>query len=110
LKGGILMYEILKDFGVFALIGAIFVAVIKVLFSQIKGVKLGVKALLRARMIDDYNEYIDKGYAPIYVKQNFQNCWEQYHAIKGPNGVMDDIHEKFIQLPTEPQKEDANGD
>lgn len=103
------MYDILRDFGVFAILTAIFVGVIKVLFSQIKGVKLGVKALLRARMIDDYKRYMEEGYAPIYVKQNFQNCWEQYHAIKGPNGVMDDIHDKFIQLPTEPQKEDANG-
>jgi hypothetical protein len=106
---GFLMYNILRDLGVFVLLGGLFAGVIKMLLSQIKGVKLGVKALLRAQMIEDYNKYLEKGYAPIYAKENFQNCWEQYHAIKGPNGVMDDIHNKFIQLPTEPPKEGTNG-
>lgn len=95
-------YDILCDLGIIALLGGIFSLGLKTAFSQIKGIKLGVKALLRARMISDYNEFMEKGYAPIYVKQNFQNCWEQYHAIKGPNGVMDDIHDKFLRLPTEP--------
>ena len=96
-------YEILSDIGIIALLGGAFSAAIKMAFMQIKGIKLGVKALLRAQMINDYNEFVEKkGYAPIYAKENFQNCWEQYHAIKGPNGVMDDIHDKFLRLPTEP--------
>lgn len=73
------------------------------LFNQVRGVRLGVKALLRAQMIADYNKWHeDRGYAPIYAKQNFENCWEQYHRLKGPNGVMDDLHNKFMHLPTEP--------
>ena len=96
-------YEILCDLGIIAFLGGIFTVALKTAFVQIKGIKLGVKALLRAQMISDYNEFVEKkGYAPIYAKQNFQNCWEQYHAIKGPNGVMDDIHNKFMRLPTEP--------
>ena len=68
-----------------------------------KAVRLGVKALLRGMMTTAYSEYYEKlGYAPLYVKDNFQNYWLQYHAIKGPNGVMDDIHDKFMRLPTEP--------
>lgn len=86
-----------------ALVAGALIALFKLVFAQIKAVKLGVKALLRAEMIAAYNEYHEKlKYAPLYAKQNFQNCWEQYHAIKGPNGVMDDIHEKFLRLPTEP--------
>lgn len=96
------MYDILGDLGLIAAFGAALVLVAKTGFSQIKGIKLGVKALLRAQMINDYNAFTKQGYAPIYAKQNFQNCWEQYHAIKGPNGVMDDIHDKFLRLPTEP--------
>ena len=93
-----MIYDVLIAF-----LGGAFTAALKVVFSQIKGVKLGVKALLRAQMINDYNEFVEKkGYAPIYAKENFQTCWEQYHAIKGPNGVMDDIHDKFLRLPTEP--------
>ena len=66
---------------------------------------MGVKALLRAQMINDYNNWMERGWAPIYARQNFENCWEQYHALKGPNGVMDDLHIKFLALPTEPKEE-----
>jgi hypothetical protein len=83
---------------------------LKVVFSQIKGVKLGVQALLRAQMIHDYNKWSERGYAPIYARENFQNCWNQYHAL-GANGVMDDIHNKFLMLPIEPRKkEEDNND
>ena len=67
--------------------------------QETKAVRLGVQALLRAQMIDSYNKWSDKGYAPIYARQCFENCYMQYHSL-GANGVMDDIHEKFIELPT----------
>lgn len=79
---------------------AIVFGILKIVFHQIKGIKLGVQALLRAQMISDYNKWNDLGYAPIYARQNFENCWAQYHSL-GANGVMDDIHAKFLQLPTE---------
>ena len=63
--------------------------------------KKGIQALLRAQMIADWNKWSQKGYAPIYAKENFENIWEQYHLL-GANGVMDDIHIKFLGLPTEP--------
>ena len=80
-------------------------AVFKFLYSQIKAVKLGLQALLRAQLIDDWNKWSDKGYAPIYARENFQNCWMQYHSL-GANGVMDDIHERFFALPTEPPEDE----
>ena len=76
-------------------------AIVKYLLAQIKGVRLGVQALLRAQMISDYNKWEERGYAPIYARQNFENCWMQYHAL-GANGVMDDLHTRFLALPTEP--------
>lgn len=99
------MYELLRDLGLLSVVGGVLAVTIKIVFSQVKGIKLGVKALLRAQMISEYNKFMERGYAPIYAKENFQNCWEQYHAIKGPNGVMDDIHDKFLRLPTEPPNE-----
>jgi len=60
---------------------------------------LGVQALLRAQMIADYNRYSEKGYAPVYARDNFENCWIQYENL-GANGVMEDIHKKFLALPT----------
>ena len=65
-------------------------------------IKKGIQAMLRAQMISEWNKWSEKGYAPIYARQNFENCWEQYHTL-GANGVMDDIHVRFFQLPTEPQ-------
>lgn len=67
--------------------------------QETKALKLGVQALLRSQMINDYNKWSDKGYAPIYARENFENCWTQYEAL-GENGVMEDIHNKFMDLPT----------
>lgn len=66
---------------------------------QYAALKTGLQAMLRAQMINDYNYWSEKGYAPVYARQNFENLWEQYHAL-GANGVMNDIHEKFLDLPT----------
>lgn len=66
---------------------------------------LGVQALLRAQMITDYNHYSEKGYAPIYARENFENVWTQYEAL-GENGVMADIHAKFLALPTRKENEE----
>lgn len=69
--------------------------------ADIELLKKGIQALLRAQMIADWNKWSTKGYAPIYAKENFENVWEQYHSL-GANGVMNDIHIKFLELPTEP--------
>ena len=63
-----------------------------------------IQALLRAQMISDFNKYSEKGYAPIYARDNFENCWKQYHSL-GVNGVMDDLHRKFLELSTDPPEE-----
>lgn len=59
--------------------------------------ELGVQALLRDRMIEQYEKYKNTG-CPVYVKDNFENMWKQYEAL-GANGVMSDIHNKFMNLP-----------
>ena len=90
------LYQILTLIGV----ESIFSAVIVWVWRQVTGVRKGVQALLRAQMINDYNKWTEKGYAPIYARQNFENCWKNYHSL-GANGVMDDLHGKFLELPTE---------
>lgn len=71
-----------------------------------ESLKLGIQALLRSQMIADYNKYNDKGFAPMYARDNFENCYKQYHSL-GANGVMDDLHDKFLDLPTS-QKGEKN--
>ncbi len=95
-------YQILCLLGIpslFTIIGWIYKK-IKKNDNETNAVKLGVQALLRSQMINDYNKWLDKAYAPIYARENFENCWRQYHNL-GANGVMDDIHEKFMALPTQ---------
>lgn len=69
--------------------------------QKTEAVQKGVQALLRDRLISEYNHYSEKGYAPIYAKENFENMWIQYHNL-GKNGVMDSVHDSFMALPTEP--------
>jgi len=84
---------------------AMFVGFAKVLLDKIKkidteskAVQKGVQALLRKELYDIYNDYVERGYAPIYAKENFKNMYEQYHNL-GLNGVMDSLYERFMDLP-----------
>ena len=62
--------------------------------------KAGLQALLRSELIAMFNKWSDKGYAPIYARENFENCYQRYHEL-GANGVIDDIYHKFYGLPTD---------
>ena len=99
------LLEWLAYLGIPTLVVGAVILVFKIIFAHIKAVKLGVQALLRSQMIHDYNKWSERKYAPIYARENFQNCWEQYHSL-GANGVMDDIHNKFLALPIEPPKKE----
>ena len=68
--------------------------------KKTESVQLGVQALLRDRLYSTYMHYQEKGYAPIYERENFENMYNQYHVL-GANGVMDDIYRKFMALPLE---------
>ena len=99
------LIELLKHFGIPALIGAAawkyLHAALKEIVQDVRAIKAGTQATLRAQMIESYNKWSERGYAPIYARENFENCWKQYHTL-GDNGVMDNIHDKFLALPTEP--------
>lgn len=89
--------------GVLIPVIAYFVRRIKATEQKNEAIALGVQALLRDRLIERYNHYNKKGYAPIYAKENFLNMWDQYHSL-GVNGVMNELQEKFMNLPEEPGK------
>ena len=72
--------------------------------SKTESVQLGVQALLRDRLYSTYLKYAEKGYAPIYARENFENMYKQYHTL-GANGVMDDVYKKFMALPLEKESE-----
>ena len=95
------MYNVLTllfGSGILVSIWKYFSTKVKHMGLKTEALQLGVQALLRDRLIAEYNKYSEKGYAPIYAKENFENMWTQYHNL-GANGVMDEIHEKFKDLP-----------
>lgn len=94
------LYQWLCLIGVPALIATLFRSMV-IQAKKINALKLGVQALLRAQMISDFNKWNEAGFAPIYAKDNFENCWQQYHSL-GANGVMDEIHKQFMSLPLPP--------
>ena len=73
--------------------------------KKTESVQLGVQALLRDRLYSEYMHYNEKGYAPIYARENFENMYNQYHTL-GANGVMDDVYKKFMALPLEKESEE----
>lgn len=99
------VYQWLCLLGIPSLIATIISIIIGQL-RAVKALKLGVQALLRAQMINDYNKWSERGYAPLYARQNFENLWIQYEAL-GENGVIGDLHARFLQLPTDKPKEES---
>ena len=67
--------------------------------TRMSALEKGVQALLRAQMIQYYNHYRAKGFAPLYARESFENLWVQYEKL-GKNGVMQDIRAKFLSLKT----------
>ena len=63
-----------------------------------KCLKAGVQALLRDRLLQSYTYFEKQGYVDFNERENWVNMYEQYHAL-GANGVMNDIHDKFLSLP-----------
>lgn len=86
--------------GILVSVGKYLVNRIKKTEAKTEAVCLGVQALLRDRLLQSYNHYKEKGYAPIYARENFENMWIQYHNL-GANGVMNEVHDNFKELPLE---------
>ena len=79
--------------------GGFLVAIVTYVYVHIRALQKGVQALLRAQMIQYYNHYHEKGFAPLYARESFENCWVQYEKL-WKNGVMQDIRKRFLALPT----------
>lgn len=93
------VWEIVKAAGIPALL----LGLIVTSFVQVRAVKKGIQALLRDRLIQGYKYYRAQGWADEDDRSNLENVYIQYHHL-GENGVMDDLHTKFLQLPLGPQQ------
>jgi hypothetical protein len=68
------------------------------IFRQFKALKLGVQAILRDRIIDQYNKYMDRDYIPIYAMENVTAMYKEYHALGG-NGTITELYKQLLELP-----------
>jgi len=93
-----ILITVLTSSGIIGIFTQFLLNRLKVSEQKQQALELGVQALLRDRLIHQYEKYKSRGYAPIYAKENFENLYEQYHKL-GANGVMDSIHEEFKNLP-----------
>lgn len=87
------IYQIISIIGLPSIL-----TIIGIIYKRDKSLRLGVQALLRAEMINNYYKYMEKGFAPLHVKENFENCYKQYHEL-GANGFMDKLRDEFMELP-----------
>ena len=72
--------------------------------KQNQAIMMGVQALLRDRLLQGYRQHFHLGYADYENRKNLENLYTQYHRL-GSNGVMDDMHQRFLALPI--QKEET---
>jgi len=59
-----------------------------------------VQSHIRLDLREEYNRYIKKGYASSTIREDLESLYIAYHTL-GKNGVMDNLREKFLALPTE---------
>ncbi|MFW6680685.1 hypothetical protein ACOAOT_23970 [Lacrimispora sp. AGF001] len=69
--------------------------------AKSKALHDGIQALLRDRIIGAYNHYQDKGFCPIYGKENVKRMYDAYHALGG-NDVATGLKDKLMLMPEEP--------
>ena len=66
--------------------------------STNEALKSGLQSLLRDRLIQAYNHYIEQGWIPIYAKDSLVACYKSYEEL-GENKVITDIMEQLNSLP-----------
>ena len=95
-----ILITVLTSSGIIGILTAFIISKLKKLVSDSNARNLGIQALLRHNLYDLHHRYCEeRGYAPLPVKEDFENMYKQYHAL-GANGVMDGIKDEFHALPT----------
>ena len=92
------VYQLLILFG-FPTVFLAFCGYLVKKLKELAALKKGLQALLRNSLIDKIHEGLEKEYAPMYMRDNVANMYEQYHNL-GKNGVMNDLYKDFMNLPT----------
>lgn len=65
---------------------------------SIKLVSEGICELLRVKLIEYHDQYMEKGSIPSYVFDNFTSMYNTYHDLGG-NGMITHMYEELKELP-----------
>ena len=72
--------------------------------KQSQAIADGVQCLLRDSIIRSFNKWQDKGYCPIYAKENIKRAYKAYHDLDG-NDIATELYNKVIAMPEEKDEE-----
>lgn len=81
------------------------VRLVRSIQSTNKAQNTGLQAVLKDLLKIRYLEWIKKGCAPMDAKDDLEKMYQAYHGL-GANGVMDNLREQFLSLPTSTSMED----
>lgn len=77
------------------------VTAIPAFFLNLRLIKNGLQCLLRVKIIEIHDKYIERGYCPIAIKESLVRLYKAYHALHG-NDVATGLYHETMELPTEP--------
>lgn len=63
--------------------------------------------MARSMLLDNYYRCVDKKYYSVTERDVYHELYEAYVGAGG-NGVIHELAEKIVELPTEPPKKDKN--
>lgn len=66
--------------------------------KRLTSLEVGVQCLLRAEIIRDHKEYMQKGAIPLYAKEALVKEYNAYHSLGG-NDVATGLYQDMMQLP-----------
>lgn len=68
------------------------------LFLRTRSLRAGVRCLLRAEIISQYEKWTAAGSCPVYAKEALSKAYTAYHGLGG-NDVATDMYEATMRLP-----------
>ena len=96
-----ILITVITSSGIIGIGTKFLLARIKMLRTRQQALEKGIQALLRNALIQQYDFWSTKQHAPIHIKDNFNNMYQQYHSL-GANGVMVNMYQAFMELPVAP--------
>lgn len=73
------------------------------MWKQLKAFRKGLRILLRNTIIKNHDDYMERGYIPLYAMENVTSAYEAYHALY-EDATMTKFYEELKGLPSQPSQ------